>query len=478
MKNSILKIAGVISVLYILALIYISSNAQKQFDIYINSMNRLTPSIKSKVISFDGTLTGAKAKVQTSIDDPELKNRVNQILKLPIETDMRLKYGPLVYLADNIHLAVAGTQKSMKISSMIKDDALNQYKSVFPDDININLYSLISFSNKAKESMKIDIKKVLDNQEDLEFDLTPIKIDRDYDIYTLKGINKLHIDNLKIYELTNKELLGSLNNINSSFKLDAISKDGLVYGDYNIGAEQITINTEKQNQSIKFSSKSKISLKNSDKEYATLKIESKLKTLNPTAKTLAMGINSAKTVIQLHNLGQKGLEKLLTLQKRRIQNQRAMQIAAAKGDSKALGRALANIARLDNEFVPVLNHIFIKGKSQIDIDEEIQSDKKSHITLNATYMGEPLSGDIMNALVVLASRADRLFNAHLDIKLEKSLTQKLYPQASWILDSMVNKAMAKDENGFYILKADMKDGKIIINHTKYAPQELIMLILM
>ncbi len=480
MKRNLLKIVGIVVILYISALLYISAYAEKEFDRYIESMNRFNPYVESKVIGYNGKLTGAQAEVKTEIKDALLKKRVEEYLKTPVDMNMTLKYGPLLFLSDGIGFGAVGVEKSMLISSIIKKGALREYKSVFPDDISVALTSAISFTDRAKESMKVDIKRILDHTEELEFQLTPIEIVRDYDIYTLKGVNRLHTKSIQIHDLKSKKRLIELDNINAKFKLDDISAEGLIYGDYNLNVDSVKLHTETAagQQGVQFSSYGRISLKKAAKEYANLRIESRLKALNSSAKSMAMGIDSVKTVIELNSLGSKGLEELLTLQKKRVENRRVMERAAAKGDAEALGKALANVARLDNELVPVINRIFIKGKSKIDIKDEISSDKKSYIHLNATYMGEPLKGDIMNALVVLAARADRLFDAHLDIKMEKSLTKKLYPQAGWILDSMVKKGMAKLENGYYTLKADMKEGKIIINGTKYAPQEFIMMILM
>ena len=480
MKRTLLKIIGIILLIYIVTMIYISSNAKKEFESYIDSMNRLTPSIKTKISSFEGGITGAKTTVRTEIIDPMLKKQVEQILKLPINTDMELKFGPLILLSNHLYLGAVGTQKSMLISSLIRDNAIKDYKSAFPDDIKVDMQTIISLTSKAKEYIDVDIKRMVDNQEGIEYDLTPLKISRDYDLFSLLGINRLYIKNLAIKELSSNKTLATVDGISATFKLKSISDGGLIYGDYTIGADSIDIVLDTPNgmQSIKFSTRGEISLSQADMEFADLRVAGRVKALDNRTKSITMGIESTQTEIRLQNLGSKGLEELIELQKKRMENQRLLVIATESGDAQLLGRALANMAKLDNGFVPVINHTLIKGKSKIDIKEEFSTDKDSYIHLNATYMGDPLKGDIMNAFVMLASRADRLFNAHLDLKIEKSLAKKLYPQASWILDAMVDKGMAKLENGYYILKADMQDGKIIINSTKYAPQEFLMLILM
>ena len=479
MKKRVFQLSLALLIIYGISVAYISSDAKDTLSSYINSINRFNPYIKSEVSSFKPQIVGAKATITTTITDSLLKKQIKNILKLPIDTNIDITYGPIVYLPNRISFAKLGIENNILISSLIKKEALAEYKSVFPNDIEVKSSSIISFDKRADDKIDIDIKRVIDHQKSLEYRLTPIRVSRDYNINTLLGTNKLHIDRVSIKDLETNKVLLDANSIDAKFRLDTIAKSGLIYGAYTLkGDTTFYIDNLSSINSIKVSSYSSVNLTKVDNNYSNLKIENSLKALDKITSHIAFDINSTKTVINIQNLGSRGLVELIELQKLKIQNQKAMLIASSSGDMEALAKALANISTIENRLIPTINHLLIKGKTKIALKEYITTNRSSYIDLNATYMGEPLRGDIMNALVMLAANADRLFNAHLNLKLEKSLTKRLYPQASWILDAMSKKSLAKIENGYYILKADLIDGKIIINNTKYAPQELIMLILM
>jgi len=81
-------------------------------------------------------------------------------------------------------------------------------------------------------------------------------------------------------------------------------------------------------------------------------------------------------------------------------------------------------------------------------------------------------------MIYFVNNANRLIDGDFDVSVKKSLLSELYPNAVFIFDSMANKNLATFKDGVYHLKGAIKGGKIIINNTKYNPQELIMMILM
>jgi len=140
-------------------------------------------------------------------------------------------------------------------------------------------------------------------------------------------------------------------------------------------------------------------------------------------------------------------------------------------------KTILALQALDDEWVKIYNDLLIPGKTRLILDETLGSDKTSRLKLDLTFTGPKIQGNAMSAMIALMAHMDRLVEGSFELTLEKKLAQRLYPHAVFILDSMVSKNMATLKEGIYHLKGQIKGGKIIINGTKYAPQELVMLIL-
>jgi len=474
MKRNFLKILLTLVAIYAVALVYISKNAKSAYKSYIESENRLSNSIKFKLSSFKGSLFGADTTITGEIDDPLLKKKWSEIFKLPITMDIPIKYGPIIPINPPA-IGVAGSSGKMDISKFVRDDKIDEFKSIFPNSILIKYRTLIGFDGYAKEHYDISHIKVVDNQTDESIEISPSTISRYYNISTLKGVNRVAIPTIDMK--SNKgDTIVKLSDTKIDLNIDSIDTKGLLFAKQIVSIKRVLLKID--NQDIDFSVKNSISLEKESSDFASLDIQSSAKSLNKNVQIISKGINSFSSNIKVSGLGIKGLHRLIDMQKKRIELQKQMVKSVANNDSVGLNSALIALNELDNSIVAILNDIIKKDKTKLSIKEIIDTDRRSKIDIDLVYRGEPLVGDPLNALVTLSTKLDRLFEGSFDMELDKNLIHKLYPAAEVILNSMVSKGMAKLDNGLYKVKFKLKDGKVIINNTKYAPEELIMLILM
>jgi len=474
MKRNLLKILLTLVAIYGVILVYISKNAESAYKSYIDSENRLSNSIKFQVSSFKGSLFGAETTITGEIEDPLLQKKWSEIFKLPITMDIPIRYGPIIPITPPA-IAIAGSSGRMDISKFVRDDKIDEFKSIFPNGILIKYRTVIGFDGYAKEHYDISNIKVVDNQTDESMEISPSTISRYYNISTLKGVNRVTIPTIDM-KSKNGNTIVKLSDTEIDLDIDSIDEKGLLFAKQIISIQKVLLRVD--NKDLDFSVKNSISLEKESDNFANLNIQSNAKSLNKNAQIISKGINSFSSNIKISGLGIRGLHRLIDMQKKRIELQKQMAKAVKEGDNLALNSALIAINELDNSIITILNDIIKKDKTKLSIKEVIDTDRRNKIDIDLVYRGEPLVGDPLNALITLATKLDRLFEGSFDMELDKNLIQKLYPAAEVILNSMVSKGMAKLENGLYKLKFELKDGKVIINNTKYAPKELIMLILM
>jgi hypothetical protein len=191
----------------------------------------------------------------------------------------------------------------------------------------------------------------------------------------------------------------------------------------------------------------------------------------------AMGIKSLHSEVELRNLGRKGLAEAIEYRKMRDETAQKLAEASRTGDAVALGKALDEYSRLENRLVEIFNDIFISGKSSIRIEEKIVADRESEIVLDMLYTGRKLHGDILNAIAEATASLENSLEGSFEFKLERELLRRVYPNAIFILESMVNKGMARLDNGVYLLSGRYEKGRFTINGRSYGPKELIFTIL-
>jgi len=105
------------------------------------------------------------------------------------------------------------------------------------------------------------------------------------------------------------------------------------------------------------------------------------------------------------------------------------------------------------------------------------ADRESEIILDMLYTGRKLHGDILNAIAEATASLENSLEGSFEFKLERELLRRVYPNAIFILESMVNKGMARLDNGVYLLSGRYEKGRFTINGHSYGPKELIFTIL-
>jgi hypothetical protein len=229
---------------------------------------------------------------------------------------------------------------------------------------------------------------------------------------------------------------------------------------------------------LRFDASGALELRRRGQELADLSLGVRGRGLNPGTWQTMEGIKALSLQLELRGLGIRGLEELAALRRERERLQCELSTASNGGDDLAMQKAILALQALDGRWIRVYNTLLIPGTTRLHLEERILGSRESRLRLDFTFTGEKLGGNPMSAFIALAAHVDRLAEGSFDLLLERDLARKFAPEAAMVLDAMVEKGLATLKEGSYRLKGEYRDGKVIINGTRYDPEELALMILL
>ena len=471
MKKRVIAILLGIGVLFFVSRSIISSNGKEYLNEIINGYNKIEDgNTVAKIVEFNNSYSLAKAKIAIKILG---KDQKELLVKNPLKLPLTIKYGPLI----GKRAGLAEIDFDEPLDRFLKAKFNKEFKKIVPNGVMLHYWSLLDWSHNIFEKFiisKISIKEP-NNRWLLEVD--PIVINSRSSLRSLVGKSNISSKIVSFKQLKdNYEVL--FLNPKLSININEVPKDAPIFATSSISLPKIILNIQQISQDpLELSAWLKVALEHTSTNYTSFNINYNLKTLDETTSRFMNGFNSLSGSIKLQNLGLKGLREFIALQKKSYELQKELKLAIKANNDIKMQRLLLAIQALDSSWIRVYNNLLIPKKSRLIVNKQISMDKKSTIKLDLLYTGKPInSTNAISAMISLMSQADHLVEGNFDLVLEKKLAKMIYPNAKFILDSMVLNGLATCKEGFYYLKGSIKDGKIIINNKAYTPQELMLMI--
>ncbi|WP_457608441.1 DUF945 family protein [Nitratifractor sp.] len=455
---------------------YISGKGESYLKETLQAFNTLEQGkAKAELEKFENSFSGAEALIRLSVAGTS--QAADFPLKQPLELREKIDYGP-VFLSEMMP-GLIRVRMQPRVSEWLRPEAKKRFLRTVPGDINLSYTGILDWSHVYHErgrSSRIVGKGTKSGE---SFLIEPVQVQSSFSTRTLQGEASISTAAMQLSNPAGGEEL-KMSEPRLEFRIESFDPKGPVFGGFGLRAQEVELRTKHRKQAVtlRFVPAFEAALQKKGEKWADLSLALRMKAEDEATRKLWEGIGSLTLSLKLQSAGIEGLIALSEMQKERMKLQEQIAQAVGKKDDIAMQKAILALSALDERWVEIYNKLFVKGKTRLLVDETIITDKKSRLQLNLLYIGEPLRGNTMSAMISLATNADRLVEGSFDLELEQALAQKLYPQAAMILDSMVSKGMAKLEDGVYKLKGEIRDGKIVINGTRYAPQELLMLILM
>ncbi len=391
--------------------------------------------------------------------------------KNPLILPVKINYGPIVGWIEPALIELS-FQTSMK--QTLKPTFQKDFDNIFKRDIDVRYRGVLDWTKRMHEEIRIG--KII--TKDRFFQIEPTYIKSDYDLKSFRGDTVVASQKFQLLDSRRGLELTALQP-KLHVKIREYHPKGAIFGCLKIEADELSLSDSAFANPLRMRFGGSVSgallrsgLNEGDVEFG-IDLEAK----DQQSIRLWRGVRHIKIDLKLSNIGLKGLKELILMQRRRIKLQNELIRATGLNDDIAMQKAILALQMLSDEWVKVYNDLLISGKSRLRVDETLSADKRSKLVLDLTFTGNKLHGNAMSAMITLMSNLNRLVEGKFSLSLEKSLAKKLYPNSAFILDSMVSKGMASFKEGLYHLKGEIKGGKIIINGTRYAPQELLMMIL-
>ena len=417
----------------------------------------------------------SSATAELNVTFPGAAERQSFPLKDPLNVPVTLRYGPLIggWTPGLVEIRIDET-----LNEMLKPEVRRKFERRVAGKVRIRYRGILDWSHDMHEEAQISRILARDPKDGSTLKIEPILVRSDYDLKTLAGRAELSSGSVELRDRKRGEEL-TIRRPALSMEIREFTDKGPIFGRFVLQSPQIAVRSPREGvkEPLQFASRLEMALLHTGKEEVELDLGFSLKAKDEATRRYWKGLRMQEGSVKVQSLGLQGIRDLAAMQEEQRRILKRMQKATAANDDIAMQKAILALQALNGRWVQVYNDLLIPGKTRLLVDERLDAGKTSRLKLDLTYTGKPLHGNAMSAMISLMARLDRLVEGSFDLTLEKELARWLYPNAVAILDSMVSKNMATLKEGVYRLKGEIKEGKIIINGTRYAPQELIMMIL-
>ena len=454
---------------------YISGKGENYFREFLAAYNRAQKGdVQLELEQYRNGWSGAETTVR--VRSPALEAVGGELpFRKPLQIGMRVGYGP--FFLSSLSSGLLRIESEGSFSRWLDVEHRKRFLETVPGDLSYRYLGRMDLFHVMHERIALSKVEAFDVKEKQRLILEPVEIVSDFVLASLKGRAEFVSDGLLLEDGKNGESL-ELERPRIEARIQEFREEGPIFGEFGFSADELRLTLKTPRiHTLRFDGEGELSLLKQNDNLADFRLSLGGRAMNRTTRESWEGVREASVELRLQNLGVPGIEAAVKMQREQARVRREMLAASRKGDDPAMQKAILALQALDGRWIGIYNSLFLPGKTRLTLDERIVTEKESRLRLDLTFTGERLQGDPMNAFISLAAHADRLAEGSFDLVLERALARKISPEAALVLDSMVEKGLAKLEEGLYRLKGEIRGGKIVINGTRYDPQELALMIL-
>jgi len=451
---------------------YIADHGQEYLQEVLDSYNRGQEDLHLELSSYDGGWSGAEARIRV-----RLGAGTAQIegVRDPLILKFRVEYGPLV---GGWHPGLIRLRSAGSFSRWLEAKSSRSFLELVPKDIRYRYDGWVGWWHTMHERIRLSRIDAYDQESRERLILEPVEIRDDYALSSQRGRAEF-VSKAAIFVNGKSAERVEISHPRLNAVVDEFNPKGFYFGSIGFSVREIRMRmTGAHPHTLRFSGAVNAALRHQAPDLATFELKTEGKALNSGTSREWEGLEALQLRLRVESLGIGGIEKLLAMEKERQKIREELARAVGKKDDIAMQKAILALQALDNGWIDAYNALLLPGRTHLVFDETLKGEKRSHLHLELTFTGQKLPDDPFRAMVALTTGMDRLAEGRFDLAVEARLLARMAPQGKIILDSMVQKGLASLKEGVYRFTGELRKGKIIIHGTRYAPQELIMMILM
>jgi hypothetical protein len=388
---------------------------------------------------------------------------------------MQVDYGP--FFLSSLSLGLLRIESGGSFSHWLDEAHRKAFLATVPRDVGYRYLGVMDLFHVMHERIALSKIEAYDPETKQRLTMEPLEIVSNFVLSSLKGRAEFVSDRLALEDGKSGEKL-VVDRPWIAARIQEFREEGPLFGTLGFAADELRLSLKQpRTHTLRFDGQGELALLKRSETLADLRFSLGLRAMNRTTRQSWEGVRKVSVDLKLQNLGVAGIEAAAKLEREQKKIRQEMLAASRLGDDLAMQKAILALQAFDGRWIEVYNALLLPGKTRLILDERIVTEKESRLRLDLTFTGKKLQGDPMRAFIALAAQTDRLVEGSFDLTLEKALAKKFSPEAALILDSMAEKGLAKLEGGLYRLKGEIRGGKIVINGTRYDPQELALMIL-
>lgn len=464
MKNKILaSVVGAV-VLWAGVTAYISSNTEKRINDYLEKSNKIYANngMKMSLISFEKGFVNSNAKVSLDFIDPEIKKELGEVFKLPIVMDYEIENGPILF-KNGLALGASRIDSKVNINKLLVNQ--DELKKFVKEDIIFDTKMIIDFKNHLLYQGKSN--QIALNGDSAKFTISPLEIEGDMNVETLAGTMKLITKSIQGEMGADGKM--KLENVVLNANIKKFFENGFYIGNFDMKIGNLTLKNPNESQDIK---NAKVKLVLDMNENGSDLIDTKLGLdLDVGDTKLPPELNFIKNITVNYGLNGTKIDAWLAFQDtiKEVQEKQKMiigKLSSTKSDKeqqKALV-ALMNIQhKLEDKIVILLSDFLVKDKTTFDLKANINRGQGIG-SFDIKYIGdEKLPKTVEELALKLQKELLNWITLNIDIKLDKSLVNKLPKELQNQLSMAIMTGMLKDNNSSYGFNVNYIPKKLMIN---------------
>ncbi len=466
---------------------FVGSQMEGNLQEQINNTNKLyaDKGIKYKINNYEKSFFESTAKVEVEISDPVILEMAQETLKLPLVMEYKIEHGPL-FFKNGLGFGAAKTHQKLLVSSLLTDEAKKEFLALIKEDITITSDMVISFLKNA--NYKASTTEVKINNDGKSFHMTPLNIQGDINLETLKGDSDIDIASLEFKEGNSQNGL-TLSNLLMNINIEEFIEKTLMIGSIDLSVENLTIKDDSNPQLSNINIATDIHMVTTKDSPSTISTkidgsvdlkDTKLPNNLPQIKTIHANMN-------MQGIGTKGM---LEFQKATQEMQKSQSDLFTKMQSNPSDEEMQKIFEefgtlqetMMGNIVHSLNTLLVKDKTLIayGLDVETKENKKSNASIEVGYTGDmKFEGSLEEIAMKAQQQALKMISLNVDIGLDAEHIKSL-PNAETVTQQIqmaVAQGFVKEENGKYILSGYYKKQELIVNDNNLTASVLPLLMM-
>ena len=451
---------------------YIGSNTEGYLNSYIENTNKIYANngMKMSLLSFEKGFIESEAKISVDFIDPNMKKELGQFLKLPMVMDYEIENGPLLF-KDGVAFGASKINSTVNVKEFLVDK--ESLKAFVKEDIVLNTSMLVDFTNHVTYSG--DSNKIVTNIDDDIFTIAPLKLKGKMDLETFVGTLKMKSDS--ITGLLANGGKTKVEDLTLDADMTKLFANGFYLGNFLLTANNINIDNPAIPQKI---SNAQFKMVMNLEQNSKLATGEALVNMN-FGMNLKMGdtklapeYDFLKEFALDYGLDGIKLEALMAFQESMKEVQQQQQailtklssVKTAEEQMKVLEELQVIQKNLQDKMGRLLADFLVKDQTTFKLKSVLvdSSNKKSNAMLNVRYVGdEVLPKTVKEIEAKFKKELLNWLTFNVNLKLEKSLVQKLPKPLQQQLSMAIMTGMLQDNNSSYRFDANYVPKKLMVN---------------